>query len=80
MAKNSTPPPIAVGHVTHRADAVRMDDYPLLVYGPAADPRVRVASTGTPIEEVTEGDSGGHTPEEIEQAQGFLAASQAGDR
>jgi len=46
--------PVGRGTVTHRPDAVRMDAYPLLVYGPTADPKVRVASTSVPVAEIIE--------------------------
>lgn len=52
MADRSDDQPLARGTVTHRADAVRMDRYPLLTYGPQADPKVRVASSGTSLEEI----------------------------
>jgi hypothetical protein len=48
------PDPKSTGRATatHRPGAVRMDDYPLLAYGPADDPKVRVASNGKPVAEI----------------------------
>jgi hypothetical protein len=46
--------PVGTATVAHRPDAVRMDAYPLLAYGPRSAPAVRVASVGVPVAEILE--------------------------